>query len=148
MHRGLSIEGMTADTVVDYIGAKRLYDPPRLLTDAEMRRKLQQTLNPKRYAHVLGVEETARAMARRFGEDENKAALAGLLHDCAKCMPLSQMLKAARREQVDDVMRESKALMHALAGRCVAEDIYNVHDEDVLGAIRWHTTGRAGMTRL
>ena len=34
VHRGLSIEGMTADAVVDYIGAKRLYDPPRLLTDA------------------------------------------------------------------------------------------------------------------
>ena len=114
----------------------------------KMEYKLRHALDRQRFEHTLGVEETARAMARRFGEDENKAALAGLLHDCAKCMPLSQMLKAARREQVDDVMRESKALMHALAGRCVAEDIYNVHDEDVLGAIRWHTTGRAGMTRL
>ena len=114
----------------------------------KMEYKLRHELDRQRFEHTLGVEETARAMARRFGEDENKAALAGLLHDCAKCMPLSQMLKAARREQVDDVMRDSKALMHALAGRCVAEDVYNVHDEDVLGAIRWHTTGRAGMTRL
>ena len=114
----------------------------------KMEYKLRHALDRQRFEHTLGVEETARAMARRFGEDEDKAALAGLLHDCAKCMPLSQMLKAARCEQVDDVMRESKALMHALAGRCVAEDIYNVHDEDVLGAIRWHTTGRAGMTRL
>ena len=46
------------------------------------------------------------------------------------------------------MMKESKALMHAVAGRCVARDVYNVEDEEVLDAIRWHTTGRANMTML
>ena len=87
-------------------------------------------------------------MARVFGVDEEQAALAGLLHDCAKCMPLAQMLKAAKDEDVDDVMKESKALMHAVAGRCVAASVYNVRDEAVLSAIRWHTTGCANMTPL
>lgn len=114
----------------------------------KMAYKLKKELDRQRYEHTLGVEETAREMARIFGVDEEQAALAGLLHDCAKCMPLAQMAKAARHEDVDDVMKTSKALMHAVAGRCIAEDVYNVKDEEVLSAIRWHTTGRAQMTAL
>ncbi|MGN0777443.1 MAG: bis(5'-nucleosyl)-tetraphosphatase (symmetrical) YqeK [Candidatus Ventricola sp.] len=114
----------------------------------KMEYKLKKELDHQRFEHTLGVEQTAREMARVFGEDEEKAALAGLLHDCAKCMPLSQMVKAAKHADVDPVMKESKALMHAVAGRCVAQTVYGVQDEDVLGAIRWHTTGHANMTRL
>ena len=114
----------------------------------KMEYKLKKALDHQRFEHTLGVEKTARDMARIFGEDEEKAALAGLLHDCAKCMPLEKMIKAAKHEDVDDVMKESKALMHAVAGRSVAREIYNVEDETVLDAIRWHTTGRANMTAL
>ena len=114
----------------------------------KMEYRLKKELDRQRYEHTLGVEKTAREMARVFGEDEERAALAGLLHDCAKCMPLSQMVKAAKHIELDPVMKESKALMHAVAGRCVAESAYNVSDEAVLEAIRWHTTGRADMTAL
>lgn len=114
----------------------------------KMEYRLKKTMDAQRYAHTLGVEKAAVQMARRFGESEEKASLAALLHDCAKCMPLSQMLKAAKDEPIDEMTRDSKALMHSLAGRCVARDIYGVKDEEVLGAIRWHTTGHAGMSRL
>lgn len=110
--------------------------------------RLKKTMDAQRYAHTLGVEKTARQMARRFGVNEEKASLAALLHDCAKCMTLTQMLKAAKDERIDAVTRSSKALMHSVAGRCVARDVYGVEDEDVLSAIRWHTTGRAGMSKL
>lgn len=110
--------------------------------------KLKKALDSQRYEHTLGVEETARQMAKCFGADEEKAALAGLLHDCAKCLPLEKMVKAAKGEQLDDVMRESKALMHSVAGMCMARDLYGVEDGEVLSAIRWHTTGRAQMTAL
>ena len=110
--------------------------------------KLKKTLDSQRYQHTLGVEETAREMAVRFGADEEKAALAGLLHDCAKCLPLSQMVKAAKDAEIDPVMKESKALMHSVAGMCMARSVYGVEDEEVLSAIRWHTTGHAGMTTL
>ena len=79
----------------------------------KMAYRLKKELDAARYAHTLGVEKTAREMAEKFGVDEEKAALAGLLHDCAKCMPLSQMTKAAKNEKLDPVMKESKALMHA-----------------------------------
>ena len=114
----------------------------------KMEYMLKKALDAHRYAHTLGVEQTAREMARAFGEDEEKAALAGLLHDCAKCMTLTQMLKAAKGAPLDAVMKESKALLHAVAGMYTAEAVYGVTDPEVLGAIRWHTTGRAGMTRL
>ena len=110
--------------------------------------RLKKELDVQRYAHTLGVVKTAREMAKRFGEDESKAEMAGLLHDCAKCMPLSQMIKATKDAPVDPMMRESRALMHAVAGCAVAKDVYGVEDMDVLRAIRWHTTGHAGMTRL
>ena len=102
----------------------------------KMAYRLKKELDAARYAHTLGVEKTAREMAEKFGVDEEKAALAGLLHDCAKCMPLSQMTKAAKNEKLDPVMKESKALMHAVAGAHVAQDVYDVHDPEVLGALR------------
>ena len=114
----------------------------------KMEYKLKKELDRQRFEHTLGVERTAVNMARIFGEDEQQAALAGLLHDCAKCLPLAQMVKAAKHEDVDPVMKESKALMHAVAGMCIARDVYDVKDEAVLHAIRWHTTGRANMTSL
>lgn len=110
--------------------------------------KLKKELDTQRYEHTLGVERMAKNMARIFGEDEDRAALAGLLHDCAKCLPLSQMQKAAKNVSIDPLMRESKALMHSVAGMCIAEAVYGVTDPEVLSAIRWHTTGHDNMTAL
>ncbi len=110
--------------------------------------KLRKSLDTERYIHTKGVEKTARKMAEFFHEDVKKAGLAGLLHDCAKCLSLDKMNKAVRNYPVDELMRNSKALLHSAAGRCLAENVYGVTDPDVLEAIRWHTTGHAEMTRL
>ena len=110
--------------------------------------KLKKELDEDRFRHTMGVEATAVKMAHRFGEDEKRAALAGLLHDCAKCLSLDKMQKACKRYPVDENTKGSKALLHACAGRCLAESVYGVSDEEVLEAIRWHTTGHAGMSRL
>ncbi|MBQ8093776.1 MAG: bis(5'-nucleosyl)-tetraphosphatase (symmetrical) YqeK [Clostridia bacterium] len=114
----------------------------------KMEYKLKKALDMERYIHTKGVEKTARKMAKVFGEDEEKAGLAGLLHDCAKCLSLDKMNKAVKDYPVDDLMRHSKSLLHSAAGRCLAESVYGVTDPEVLEAIRWHTTGRAGMSRL
>jgi nicotinate-nucleotide adenylyltransferase len=114
----------------------------------KMEFKLKKSLDIERYIHTKGVEKTARQMARCFGVDEEKAGLAGLLHDCAKCLSLDKMNKAVKDYPVDDLMRENKSLLHSAAGRCLAESVYGVKDQDVLEAIRWHTTGHAGMSKL
>lgn len=148
-----AINALVPSGVNEYIHHFGLYGTNDLVNEANMNRdkmiyRLKKDLDNARFTHTLGVEQTSREMALIFGEDVEKAALAGLLHDCAKCMPLSQMLKLAKKEPVDAVMRDSKALMHALAGMCMARDVYGVSDPDVLGAIRWHTTGHGNMTKL
>jgi len=150
---GAPVTDLLPLAVEQYIRANALYDAkPESGMDGMKREKmlykLKKSLDRQRYEHTLGVEETARQMAKCFGVCEEKAALAGLLHDCAKCMTLSQMVKSAKGEAIDPIMKESKALMHALAGMCVARDVYNIDDPEVLSAIRWHTTGRADMTQL
>ena len=156
LREGLPVEGLLAPNVEQYIREHALYgaraEESSAGTDGMKREKmlyrLKKDLDAQRYQHTLGVEETARQMALVFGEDAQKAALAGLLHDCAKCLTLSQMVKAAKEVPLDPVMKESKALMHAVAGMCVAKNVYGVDDAQVLSAIRWHTTGHAGMTNL
>ena len=113
----------------------------------KIRHRLKKALDADRYRHTLGVAETAERMAHAFGEDEEKARLAGLLHDCAKCMTLDEMKRAAGSLPEDPELN-TRALMHAPAGMCIARDEYGVTDPDVLGAIRWHTTGKKDMTAL
>ena len=90
------------------------------MTREEMLRRLKKTLTSQRYAHTLGVEETAVRMARALGADEAKASVAALLHDCAKCCSLQEMHAYIQNDSVaqtvDMSMRASGALMHGPAG--------------------------------
>lgn len=150
IHKGLGLEGWTPSAVEDYIGARRLYDPPEQLSGKAMRKRLAATLPKKRMVHVEGVEAVIRALARRWGADEKKAALAALLHDCAKGMDLPAMLAWADRWEVplDSLRRTSTALLHAPVGAAMARAEYGVTDPDVLHAIRYHNTGCVPMRLL
>lgn len=147
VHRGLSLEGYTPQAVEDYIGAWRLYNPPAQMPDKAIRKRLKETLPQGRYRHVLGVEETMRTLAKRWGYDEDKAALTGLLHDAAKGMTLEQMEKFvdANGMYVDPLRRTTAALLHAPAGAAMARAIYGVTDPEILHAIRYHNTGTTYM---
>ncbi|MGI6169554.1 MAG: bis(5'-nucleosyl)-tetraphosphatase (symmetrical) YqeK [Christensenellales bacterium] len=112
--------------------------------------KLRATLEERRLLHTLGVERTAQALARRWGCDEEKAALAGLLHDCAKdILPELAMEKARELGFAFDAYEcfEPK-LMHAPLGAALARQEYGVCDDEVLSAIKFHTTGRKNMILL
>ena len=113
-------------------------------------RELESELAYGRFVHTLGVSGTAAALAMCYGEELDKAELAGLLHDCAKCMNLSKMLKICEKAGVElsDLEKKSGSLLHSKAGAVLARDKYGVNDEDVLNAIRYHTTGRPGMRHL
>lgn len=115
----------------------------------EARAEVLEQLGPRRRQHTLGVIETAARLAKRFGVDPDRAALAALLHDCTKELDQEEQLKLCK---VYDIIptcseRESPLLLHALTGAAVARERYGA-PEDVVRAIRWHTTGRAGMTAL
>lgn len=107
-------------------------------------------LTVKRFAHTLAVADTARRLALLHGLDPVKAEVAGLLHDCAKCLPLEEMQRIAREHRLteDESILESGALLHSVVGAHLARTKYGCEDEEVIAAILHHTTGAAGMSRL
>lgn len=107
-------------------------------------------LTVKRFAHTLAVADTARRLALLHGLDPVKAEVAGLLHDCAKCLPLEEMQRIARENHLteDESILESGALLHSVVGAYLARTKYSCEDEEVIAAILSHTTGKAGMSKL
>ena len=116
----------------------------------EMRLKLVKELDEPRYQHTLGVMYTAASMAMRYGEDIEKTLIAGLLHDCAKCIPGQMKISMCEENgiEISDIEYQNAGLLHAKLGAYVACKEYGVEDEDILMSIRSHTTGRPGMSLL
>ena len=114
------------------------------------RKLLKENISPKRYAHSIGVSNTAACLAMRYGCDVNKAYLAGLLHDCAKGLKPEELVSLVESEgmEISEAERDNPELLHAKAGSILARDKYKTDDEEILGSICWHTTGRPGMTLL
>lgn len=117
---------------------------------AKMQKKLQNYIDEMRYIHTQGVMYTAAALAMCYGEDLERAQVAGLLHDCAKCIPNDEKLKLCRENDipVSDTEKEAPFLLHARLGAFIAQEKYGIKDQEILDAIAWHTVGRPEMTML
>ena len=116
----------------------------------DMIRKLKPKLNEKRYVHSVGVEYTAATLAFVYGADIQKARIAGLLHDCAKCIPTEEKLKKAKKYGLP-INKSEKAnpdLLHGKLGAYIAKEKFGIKDPDILSAITYHTTGHPGMSLL
>ncbi|MBR2045844.1 MAG: bis(5'-nucleosyl)-tetraphosphatase (symmetrical) YqeK [Agathobacter sp.] len=116
----------------------------------EIQEKLKKALDEPRYEHTIGVMYTAGCMAMAHGFDVHKAMLAGLLHDCAKCLTHEERLALCEKHHVEvtDSELENKALLHAKAGAILAKVEYDIEDLDVIHAIAVHTTGEQEMSTL
>ncbi len=149
--KGDGEEYLTA-AVYGYILRHGLYgthaDMKKLSLD-ELRCVALSYLKPKRMAHVLGTEEEAVRLARRYGVDEREARTAALLHDCTKKLGIDEQLALCEQYGVhlDEMQTWALKLQHAITGAEVARDVFGVSDA-VYEAIRWHTTGKADMTAL
>lgn len=116
----------------------------------EKKKLLKNRLSQKRYTHSLNVAEECRRLAVKYGEDPDKAYYAGLLHDICKEIPADEQ-KALVEESGFSVCREeleTHSLWHAIAGAYYIKKEFGIEDIDILNAVRFHTAGRAGMTRL
>ena len=137
--------------VAEYIRLMGLYGQKQSpLGAAGFYTQLKRSLSDKRLVHSLLVASTARKLARLHGVDEDQAAMAGLLHDCAKCMPLAVQQQIARdnRLLLDKETLQSGNLLHGPVGAVVAEKEYGIKDPNILSSIRCHTTGKVGMLPL
>ena len=143
-----SIEGMTPPAVAAYIAQNGLYLCD--YSEDEVIARLKRALTFHRFTHTLGVANTAQRLAERNGVDPQRARLAGLLHDCAKSMPLNEMraLVMAHLPDLDSEELDTRAILHAPAGMVLAERDYGVRDPQILSAIRKHTVGDAEMSPM
>lgn len=117
---------------------------------AKLRKAMEKELDIKRYEHTLGVAYTAACLAMYYGADPLKAEVAGLLHDCAKCLDNEKRLQICKKHhiKVTDIELQNPFLLHAKVGSFLAMQKYGVDDKDITNAILNHTTGRPDMSLL
>ena len=115
-----------------------------------LRKQMERVQDEKRYEHTLGVAFTAASLAMRYGADVKQAQVAGLLHDCAKCMTNEERMSICKKNklEVTPVEKANPFLLHAKVGAFLAKEKYGIQDEEILSAVRFHTTGRPNMTLL
>lgn len=114
----------------------------------EIEEYLEKELSKERFIHSLGVRDSAVELAKKYNLDQNKAELAGLLHDIAKCKEneeLKECIKNNLKTVDENEMRNCKTL-HAPVGAYLAKEKFNIDDPEILSSIRWHTIGKVNMT--
>ena len=143
---GESTEEFLTEPVRGYISEQNIY------TDAytPWRKLLKKRLLEKRYIHSLNVADSARELAKKYGADEEKAYFAGLVHDIMKNAGEEEQLQIMEKGGIilSRTEKVNKKLWHAMAGECYLRIEMGIADEDILNAVRYHTTGRAGMSLL
>lgn len=114
------------------------------------RKQLESRLDPMRYEHSLSVSFTCVALAMRYGYDIHKAEVAGLLHDCAKRFNDMALIAKCKKHGIPLTEDElhAPAVIHAIYGAWMAEHKFGIQDEEILSAIRCHTTGKPAMEML
>ena len=109
---------------------------------------IERNYSEKRKKHTYAVRETAKELARRYGADVGKAETAAMFHDLFRGVPESTLNYYVRHLGMEEKYRDNANLAHGKIAAHVMERDYGVDDEDVLNAVRYHTTGRAGMSAL
>ncbi|CCX79911.1 metal dependent phosphohydrolase [Clostridium sp. CAG:715] len=108
---------------------------------------LKNNLNEKRYIHTLGTADCAKELAKQFKLNQDKAYLAGLLHDCAKCFPNEKLLDIIHKHlDIEECEMLNYKTLHAPVSAYIAETEFKITDKEILSAIRWHTLGKLDMT--
>ena len=120
------------------------------MTEQKARRLAKKRLSAKRYQHTLNVRRMAVKLAKRWGADPEKAALAALLHDTAKELPREEMLQILNDNAImaENAQNRPSPVWHGICAAILAQTQWGVEDEKVLSAIRCHTTGKPGMSLL
>lgn len=108
----------------------------------------REHLKPSRFRHTLMVREEAVRLAKRFGADEARAETAAIFHDMAKNLSGEEMKELIREFQLDEKYIDQPNLAHSKLAACLMKRDFGVTDPDILNAVAYHTTGRAGMTDL
>lgn len=112
--------------------------------------KLEEMLPERRLKHSMNVSQCAVKLSEIYSYDMEKAKLAGLIHDCAKYFNDDQVEDSIKKFNIElDSLEENNiSLSHSVIGSYVIQETFNIKDEDIINAVRYHTTGRENMTIL
>ena len=148
----MKAEPMISQDISEYIRTNGLYraEARKMVSIDEITDLIKERLSKKRYHHSLNVADSAKELAKRWGEDTKRAYLGGLVHDICKELPKPQQLEMARHSSEALTAEEElvPALWHAPAGEVYCRTELGIQDEDLLMAVRFHTVGRAGMSLI
>lgn len=115
----------------------------------EILKVVKERMPNKRYIHTLGVRDTAVQLAKRYDEDVDAAITAAIIHDIAKYADLEWMRQVVVNHHLDErLLPWEQEILHGPVGAVIAQTEFGIENEDVLNAIRHHTTGRVGMSKL
>ncbi len=147
---GKLISTLVPDLVEKYIQEHHLYSEDYSMDLSELETMLKGKLSDKRFMHSIAVKNTAIDLAKKHKGNVQKAAIAGLLHDCAKAIDNKKKLKLCDKHGIiaSYAEIENPDLLHAKLGAILAREKYAVHDIEILDAIECHTTGKPLMTLL
>ncbi|MBQ9059671.1 MAG: nicotinate-nucleotide adenylyltransferase [Firmicutes bacterium] len=143
---GASAQGLVAPAVESYIREHGLYRNQDI--NARGLAYIRKHLKESRLAHTCRVADEAVALAKRFGADPAKAETAAIFHDMAKNLTMKEMNEQIRAFGLDEKYIDNPNLAHSKIARCQMERDFGITDEDILNAVAYHTTGRAGMSLL
>lgn len=111
---------------------------------------IKSKMSTARFIHSVNVSKEAARLAKRYGADVKKAEIAGMLHDITKELPFDEQLKMMESNGIilSNVQLDGKKLWHAITGSLYIHTVLNITDQDIVNAVRYHTTGRQGMSLL
>ena len=117
---------------------------------AEAKKMVKARLSEKRWTHTKNVKKMAVKLAKRWGADPEKAAMAAILHDSAKELPKQQLLQIFADNAIiaENAPSRPSPVWHGIAAAILAETQWGITDPEILSAIRCHTTGKVGMSKL
>lgn len=113
----------------------------------KIKEDLMETISKDRYEHTLRVVKTCQELSETYGADIEKVKVAALLHDSAKINGSKDIVEVAKKFNLldDEIYLYNKALIHGPLAAKLAKEKYNIEDEEILDAIKYHTTGRKAM---
>ncbi|KNF09433.1 hypothetical protein CLPU_3c02120 [Gottschalkia purinilytica] len=116
----------------------------------KIKEDLEKSIGKDRYLHSLRVMEVSQKLAKCYGENEEDAMLAGLLHDCGRILDKCYLLKMANEFGIilKGMYEKEFVLIHAYLGAEIAKNHYKIENTDIINAIKYHTTGRENMSLL
>lgn len=144
--QGLDASKLISADVFNYARLNLLYESPYM----NYKRLLRDKLDDYRFLHSLNVAESALLLARMYGGDENKSYFAGLVHDIMKNATKEEQLQIMEKGDIilSRTEKNNSKLWHAMAGEAYLRTEMGITDKEILSAVRYHTTGKAGMSLL